>query len=206
MVATSRPSGSQSIENGSPSTAGHDLAVPVGVEGQHLAGQPVAHPEPAVVPPRRLAHLIPVAKISVMAGTDLRRRRNSSGREARPGDLPLLKGIEDAADQTFVAVFGPLDWEPATSGEWRARQPGFLLVAEVDEDVVGFAHVLRLEGTAHLEQLAVHPDHHRRGIGTALLRAAMDRAAAEGYDRLTLSTYAEVPWNAPFYRATASRS
>jgi hypothetical protein len=27
------------------------------VEGQHLTGYPIAHPGPAVMPPRRLAHL-----------------------------------------------------------------------------------------------------------------------------------------------------
>jgi GNAT superfamily N-acetyltransferase len=124
-------------------------------------------------------------------------------RAARAHDLPQLQAIEAAADQIFVAVLGPLDWPEPTTGEWRARQPGFLLVADAAAGparVVGFAHVLRLEGTAHLEQLAVHPDHHRQGHGTALLHAAIDRARDEGYDALTLSTYAEVPWNAPFYR------
>jgi ribosomal protein S18 acetylase RimI-like enzyme len=125
-------------------------------------------------------------------------------RPAEQRDLGDLQAIEAAADQTFVPVFGPLDWgEPAT-GRWRARQPGFLLVAEQEagdgQSVAGFAHVLWLEGTAHLEQLAVHPDHHRRGHGSALLHAAMDRAREGGYTELTLSTYAEVPWNAPFYR------
>jgi hypothetical protein len=56
VVVTSSPSGSQSIENGSP-RHGRRLPVPAGVERQHLARQPVAHPEPAVVPPRRLTHL-----------------------------------------------------------------------------------------------------------------------------------------------------
>jgi GNAT superfamily N-acetyltransferase len=121
-------------------------------------------------------------------------------RAAGPEDLPHLKAIEGAADQTFVPVFGSLDWDEPSEGEWRARQRGFLLVAEEGGAVVGFAHVLWLEGTAHLEQLAVHPDHHRRGHGSALLRAAMDHARQEGHDTLTLSTYAEVPWNAPYYR------
>ena len=121
-------------------------------------------------------------------------------REAGAADLPLLQGIEAAADQTFVALFGPLDWEEPSTGAWRARQPGFILVAEEGARVVGFAHVLRLEGTAHLEQLAVHPDHHRHGHGSALLAAVVDRVRTEGHGELTLSTYAEVPWNAPYYR------
>jgi len=142
-----------------------------------------------------------VAKISVMDGQTPSDGGTHRVRAARPEDLPLLKAIEGAADQTFVSVFGPLDWDEPSEGEWRARQPGFLLVSEDDDDVVGFAHVLWLEGTAHLEQLAVHPDHHRRGHGTALLRAAMERARQEGHDTLTLSTFAEVPWNAPYYRS-----
>lgn len=120
-------------------------------------------------------------------------------REATAEDLHLLKAIEAAADTTYEAVFGRLDWDEPSDGRWRARQPGFLLVAG-DPEPVGFAHVLWLEGTAHLEQLAVHPDHQRRGIGTALVRAAVQRAGNAGHARLTLSTYADVVWNAPFYR------
>ena len=31
------------------------------------------------------------------------------------------------------------------------------------------------------------------------MRAAVDWAAADGYGELTLATYRDVPWNAPFY-------
>ena len=120
-------------------------------------------------------------------------------REAASADLPLLKAIEAAADTTYETLFGRLDWGKPSDGWWRARQPGFLLV--YGDPPVGFAHVLWLEGTAHLEQLAVHPDHQRRGIGTALVRETLHRAREAGHTRLTLSTYAEVPWNAPYYRS-----
>ena len=120
-------------------------------------------------------------------------------RDATREDLRHLKALEAAADTTYEQLFGPLDWEPPSTGAWRARQPGFLLVAGEPGTVVGFAHVLWLQGTAHLEQLAVHPDAQRRGTGTALVRAVLARAAAEGHRRLTLSTYADVAWNRPFY-------
>ena len=124
-------------------------------------------------------------------------------REATPADLPHLKAIEAAADAVFEPVLGPLDWGAPSEGEWRARQPGFLLVVgEADDEVpVGFAHVLYVEGAAHLEQLAVHPDHHRQGLGTALVAAVRERAASDGHERLTLCTFAEVPWNRPYYEA-----
>ena len=66
---------------------------------------------------------------------------------------------------------------------------------------MGFAHGVHVEGAAHLEQIAVHPSKMGQGIGTALLEAACVAAREAGYDELSLTTYADVPWNAPFYAA-----
>ena len=52
---------------------------------------------------------------------------------------------------------------------------------------------------AHLEQLSVLPEHGRRGHGRALVDSAKREARTRGYGRLTLRTFAEIPWNAPFY-------
>ncbi|CAN5195469.1 hypothetical protein BH09ACT1_BH09ACT1_10950 [soil metagenome] len=43
-------------------------------------------------------------------------------------------------------------------------------------------------------------DHGRQGLGRALVETAKSEAAARGFTELSLRTYAEVPWNAPFYR------
>ncbi len=59
---------------------------------------------------------------------------------------------------------------------------------------------------AHLEQLAVLPAHGRRGIGRSLVEAACTWAAARGHARISLRTYAEVPWNAPFYARCGFRA
>lgn len=122
-------------------------------------------------------------------------------RPARARDLPLLAAIEDSGIATFEAVLGDLTGDvlasPAPSGRERAAQPGFLLVA--GDPAIGFAHVLDLESHAHLAQISVHPDHGRRGVGTALLEAAAERAALKGHGSLTLTTYADLPWNGPFY-------
>jgi GNAT superfamily N-acetyltransferase len=118
-------------------------------------------------------------------------------REARAADLPLLAGIEGDADELFLERFGHPEWEPPTRGQDRVAEPGFVLVAGAP--AVGFAHVLEVEGDAHLELLAVRRDHGRQGIGTALVAAAKAEARARGHRRLTLSTYRDVPWNAPFY-------
>ena len=36
-------------------------------------------------------------------------------------------------------------------------------------------------------------------MGTALVRKVLEAAEAEGFPAVTLSTFAHVPWNAPFY-------
>lgn len=68
------------------------------------------------------------------------------------------------------------------------------------EQVVGFVHVLDLgQDRWHVDQLVVAPEHTRRGHGRALLRAGLARAWARGARRITLMTFADVPFNGPFY-------
>lgn len=125
----------------------------------------------------------------------------TSVRYATVDDLPRLAGIERAADQAFASVMDLSSWPEPTSGEERATTPGILLAA--GDPVVGFAHVIDLTAVGrsgwHLEQIAVHPSAARRGVGTMLLRAAMGAVLDRGQTELTLMTYAEVPWNGPWY-------
>lgn len=123
-------------------------------------------------------------------------------RIATPDDLGVLAAIETAADERFNDAFGGIEWGAATGTE-RASHPGFILVAAETPDgpIIGFAHVLEVDEIAHLEQLSVLPAFGRQGHGGALLHAAIDEASARGYKTLTLRTYADVPWNAGFYRA-----
>ncbi len=97
-----------------------------------------------------------------------------------------------------------MDWPPPTSAQERASSPGFVLIAESASDPatahpIGFVQVLEIDGYAHLEQLSVLPSHGRQGIGRQLVAAALDEARRRGYAQVTLRTFADVPWNAPFY-------
>ena len=125
-------------------------------------------------------------------------------RPSGPTDDHTLEQIEVAADALLVDRFGAVDWPPPTSSAERASMTGFVLVAEdtpsdADPVVVAFVHVLEIDGQAHLEQLSVHPEYGRRGIGRRLVEAAKAEAGDRGHARLTLRTYVDVPWNAPFY-------
>lgn len=78
-----------------------------------------------------------------------------------------------------IAAWAP---RPVDYGAWRNRcelKRPFLFVR--DGIVCGF---LELDPDGHIDCHYVHPDHHRRGIGTALLRHAIDVAESMRLPRL----------------------
>jgi GNAT superfamily N-acetyltransferase len=121
---------------------------------------------------------------------------------ARSRDIPALASIERAAaaifeDRVPAALFAQ------TVGEEDLRDAqadGRLWVALENDAPIGFALVAVLApGRPHLEEVDVHPDHGRRGVGAALVRAVLEWAARSGQRELTLTTFREFAWNAPFY-------
>jgi len=121
---------------------------------------------------------------------------------ARPTDLPFLPAIEIAAARLLTGHAPESVLAEATSREdfERAMQEGHLLVALADDVPVGFAQLKVLEPEVlHLDEIDVHPDHGRRGVGTRLVMAVYAMAAANGYESVTLSTFRGVKWNMPFY-------
>ena len=104
---------------------------------------------------------------------------------ARPQELGELAAIERAAVALFEGrVPYALSAEP-TSPEVmaEAQAAGRLWVALADNRPVGFALVTLVAGAPRLEEMDVHPDHGRRGLGTALVRAVCAWAAGAGIVR-----------------------
>jgi GNAT superfamily N-acetyltransferase len=121
---------------------------------------------------------------------------------ARANDLSLLPAIELAAAKLLAGHAPEAVLAETTSREDldEAQCHGRLWVALADDRPVGFAHVKVLEPrVAHLEEIDVHPEHGRRGLGTQLVTAVCEWAAAEGYQFVTLTTFKDVAWNRPFY-------
>ncbi|MGR7023003.1 GNAT family N-acetyltransferase [Geodermatophilus sp. URMC 62] len=113
-------------------------------------------------------------------------------RVASAADLREVPAVEDAADGLFRER-GVLDLPAAAPAALRA---GAWRVLVAGRPVVGFAALERVDGEVHLEQLSVHPSAMRRGVGAALLEAAVSAARGAGARRVTLTTYADGPWYA----------
>lgn len=93
--------------------------------------------------------------------------------------------VEDQSFDSFVH-----DW----FGD--VTTPSSVLVAELDERLVGVIAWTVDHGVPYVFSVAVVPQARRRGIATALVRAAMARAGADGFRELTLSVDAESPTGA----------
>jgi GNAT superfamily N-acetyltransferase len=79
------------------------------------------------------------------------------------------------------------------------------VVADEGDHPVAYLLLTVLDGGAHVEQVSVHPDHARRGLGKSLLDTAADWARQKDLAALTLTTFADVPWNAPYYQRLGFR-
>lgn len=85
---------------------------------------------------------------------------------------------------------------------WRRFPP---IVAQVDEEVVGFVNV----GPAHHDEEAeselyaiyVHPDHWGTGVGRALMEAGEARLREQGYSSAILWVWRDNPRARRFYEA-----
>lgn len=75
--------------------------------------------------------------------------------------------------------------------------------AWVDTDELGspIAYLLLdvVDDSAHIKQVSVHPAHAGQGKGRQLIETAAGWAKQQGYSALTLTTFVDVPWNAPYY-------
>jgi GNAT superfamily N-acetyltransferase len=131
-------------------------------------------------------------------------------RAVRIDELPCLQDIERAAGQCFRDIGMPeiADDEPLPLDELaRYRRAGRAWVAVGGADTpVAYLLADRVDGDLHVEQVSVHPDSSRHGIGRSLLDHLAAQAAADGIPALTLTTFADVPWNAPYYVRCGFRS
>lgn len=124
-------------------------------------------------------------------------------RAVRADELPVLQDIERAAGRCFHDIGMPdiADDEPLPLAELARYQQAGLAWAAVDDADAPVAYLIadHVDGNLHVEQVSVHPDSARHGIGRSLLDHLAVRAAAAGIRALTLTTFADVPWNAPYY-------
>ena len=123
-------------------------------------------------------------------------------RNTRTDEIDAVRALERASAQRFVGLMDALAADEPTPAPVLAARiaAGGLVVAAEGETIVGFVMFRPVEARAYVEQIDVLPAFAGRRIGAALLDAVAVRAKAAGLAGLSLSTFRDVPWNAPYYR------
>lgn len=87
-----------------------------------------------------------------------------------------LKGVMAIERQVY-----PRPWSPNLfMSEMRQTKDRAYLVAIVEKEVAGYGGLLSYGDEAHITTIAVHPDQHRRKIGTRLMIELVERAREMG--------------------------
>jgi len=125
-------------------------------------------------------------------------------RPATPHDIPQLVLIEQAGNELFgpTGLIPPEHMDDHVSIEWHQdaiEAQMSTVVANADDHPVGFTLTSQRPPDLYLDEIAVHPDHGRQGLGGALLQHVLHAAKEAGERSVSLSTFRKVPWNAPFY-------
>lgn len=125
-------------------------------------------------------------------------------RLALPDDATLLPVIERSAAQAFRSI-DELGWlaDAPTMTVDRHRQLIALSTCWIAVDAQGqpqgFLSAERHGRDLHILELSVKQSAQGQGWGRKLVETAMEHARSNRLRCVTLTTFAQVPWNAPFY-------
>ncbi|MDY0062140.1 MAG: GNAT family N-acetyltransferase [Myxococcota bacterium] len=124
-------------------------------------------------------------------------------RYARPDDLTTIQTIEQRAATRFIALGMPaaaeLPVQPLDDLRVAGEARRLLVAVDRTDAPVGFALFEAVDDAVHLQELDVLPEHGGRGLGRQLVEAVAAWGVAEKLGTMTLTTFRDVPFNAPFY-------
>ncbi len=131
-------------------------------------------------------------------------------RLAQRQDISQLVAVERSAAQLFrqQAELQHLAegevMSPQQHADFIDRQREWVMVNPT-EQIVGFIAVLPFPYSWHIAELSVATHWQRQGVGKRLIEEVAEQARRQGVQRLTLTTFEHVAWNAPYYQRLGFR-
>jgi predicted N-acetyltransferase YhbS len=124
-------------------------------------------------------------------------------------DVDAIRTIEFEAGQRFFSVdmagiadAPPMDLE-LVARKIAARE--IIVAVDADATCMGFVMFEPQPARIYVQELDVLTSHAGQRIGAALIEQVAQLARAQRLPQLILSTFREVPWNAPYYRRLGFR-
>ncbi|BAV50516.1 N-acetyltransferase GCN5 [Mesorhizobium sp. 113-1-2] len=126
-------------------------------------------------------------------------------RIAQDADAEALPDIEQSAGEAYREI-AELAWIADDDNQTVERHRELIakgtcwVAVGHDDRPVAFLSAEIQDDTLHVWELAVRLERQRWGIGRALLENAITDAGGRGLVALSLTTFRDVIWNAPFYQ------
>lgn len=89
------------------------------------------------------------------------------------------RDIESMAQLDQLCFAAPWS-EKSFQEEIVQNQMAFYIVAEINQQIVGYAGLWRILDEGHITNIAVHPDFRKKGIGESLVMLLMAHTVQEG--------------------------
>lgn len=132
-------------------------------------------------------------------------------RLAQRDDIPQLVAVERSAAQLFRQL---QELQFIAEGEVMNLQQHIDFIAQKrewvmaspTEQIAGFIAVQPFARSWHIAELSVTADWQRQGVGKRLIEEVARLALHQGMQRLTLTTFVQVAWNAPYYQRLGFRT
>ena len=120
-------------------------------------------------------------------------------RLAEVDESEAVSRVVDAAYSKWIAVIGrkPL---PMLADYPQLISQRFVYVLMDGKQIAAVLVIWPSSGSLYIDNIAVHPDYQRQGIGERLLGFAEQKAREVGLPRLTLVTNAKMESNQAYYR------
>ncbi|EKT55646.1 GNAT family N-acetyltransferase [Providencia sneebia] len=131
-------------------------------------------------------------------------------RQANIKDVNKLPVIEASAAQSFR---GHPQFNWIAEGDVQSEQDHIEYVQQqmewvaVDNDdlPIGFINTQKLENSLHINEVSVCHIWQGKGIGKQLIQHILAYAQEQGIPFVSLTTFRDIPWNAPYYQRLGFR-
>lgn len=114
-------------------------------------------------------------------------------RQATQDDIEAIRSVAEATwEIDYPDILhretleeGVNEWYNPNQLEPELREEGsILLVAEIDDEVIGFTHAAKQQRTGYILRVYVVPEHQHEGVGSELLTSVRDALIRSGADQI----------------------
>lgn len=127
-------------------------------------------------------------------------------RKTQLSDIDYLGDVERSASAAFKSI-PDLAWIAETdviSAEEHSQfvdaESSWVAIESKSHDLSGFILTEIIDRDMYIAEVSVSAVHQKKGLGTQLLKRAFTEATALGIEAAILTTFIDVPWNAPYYK------